>query len=224
MPSSYRTGPALVMLTVVVALTACAPGSRPVAGGYTPIADISGLELDESQAPALIYVRPRAASFASYNRFIIDPVRIDYRDPTMAELEPEEVEQLQDRFRDAVIKELRDGGYKVGTRSEAGTIRISFTISNLKAPRSGGAVNIGAMAAGTAVGLPMVFVLSVGEVTIEGVFRDALANRVDAVAVDRSAGSRVLNKSPWSTWADVEATFDIWAKGIREAVDEAHGK
>jgi hypothetical protein len=67
-------------------------------------------------------------------------------------------------------------------------------------------------------------VLSVGEVTIEGVFLDALANRIDAVAVDRSAGSRVLNKSPWSTWADVEATFDIWAKGIREAVDEAHGK
>ena len=66
--------------------------------------------------------------------------------------------------------------------------------------------------------------LSVGEVTIEGVFIDAPTNRIEAVAVDRSAGSRLLNKSPWSTWADVDATFDIWAKGIRESIDEAHGK
>ena len=94
MTYSYRTGPAMVMLTVLVAFTACAPGSKPVAGDYAPIADTSGLELDESQAPALVYVRPGAASFASYNRFIIDPVLIDYRDPNMTELEPEDIEQL----------------------------------------------------------------------------------------------------------------------------------
>ncbi len=214
----------MLMLAVLVVLTACGPGSKTVAEDYAIIADISGLELDESQLPTLVYKRPGAPSFAVYERFIIDPVRIDYRDPNMSELKPEDIEQLQQRFSDAVIEELRDGGYEVGTRSQAGTMRISFTISGLKAPGLGGAANIGTMAASALVRLPGVFAVSVGEVTIEGVFRDALTNRIDAVAVDRSAGSRVFNESPWSTWSDVEATFDIWAKGIREAIDVAHGK
>ncbi len=51
-----------------------------------------------------------------------------------------------------------------------------------------------------------------------------LTNRIDAVVVDRSAGSRTLNAKPWSTWADVEGTFDKWAKGVREAIDKAHGR
>jgi hypothetical protein len=214
----------VAVLAGLVALTGCAPKMRGVPADYTPMASIEGLELDENQRPALIWVRPGAASFASYERFIIDPARIDYRDPDMAELSSENVAQLQDRFQDALVEQLQDGGYEVGTKSQAGTMRISFTISGLKARRSGGAINVGAMAAGGAVGLPVIFVLSVGEVTIEGVFRDALTNRIEAVAVDRTAGSKVLNKSPWSTWSDVEETFDIWARGIREAIDEAHGR
>jgi len=97
----------------------------------------------------------------------------------------------------------------------------SFTISGLKAHDLGGAANVGAMAAAAVVKLPWVFAISVGEVTIEGEFRDAATNRLDAVAIDTLAGSRVLNTSPWSTWADVEATFDVWAKGIREEIDSA---
>jgi hypothetical protein len=185
------------------------------------MADTSELELDESQAPALIYVRPGAPPLGTYDRFIIDPIRIDYRDPAMEELDPEHVAELQQRFRDAVIDELRDGGYEVCTRSEPGTMRISFTMSGLKAHDLGGAANVGAMAAATVVKLPWIFAISVGEVTIEGEFRDAATNRLDAVAVDTSAGSRVLNTSPWSTWADVEATFDVWAKGIREEIGSA---
>jgi hypothetical protein len=56
------------------------------------------------------------------------------------------------------------------------------------------------------------------------VFREALTNRIDVVAIDRSQGSRVLNARPWSTWADVKGTFNVWAKGIRESIDEAHGQ
>ena len=119
----------VAMLAGLVALTGCAPKSRKVAVDYTPMASIEGLELDESQGPALIWVRPGAASFASYDRFIIDPARIDYRDPNMAELSPEDVAKLQERFQDALVKQLRDGGYEVGTKSLAGTMRISFTIS-----------------------------------------------------------------------------------------------
>ncbi len=103
-----------MLIFVLVALTACSPRSKTVSEDYATIADVSGLELDESQLPALVYIRPGWPSFAAYNRFIIDPVRIDYRDPNMKELEPEDSAQLEQRFRDAVIEELRDGATRSG--------------------------------------------------------------------------------------------------------------
>ncbi len=142
----------------------------------------------------------------------------------MEELDAEQVGKMQQYFRNAIIKELSEAGYEIGTRSQANTMRTSLTISNLKAWDGGGAANVAAIAAGAVVRLPMVFAVSVREVTVEGVFREALTNRIDAVVVDHSKGSRVFNSKPWSTWADVEGTFDKWVKGIREAIDKAHGR
>ena len=197
---------------LLVALTACGPTSQTIKGA-TINADIAGLEQDKSQEPTLVFKRPGAPTLKDYNRFIIDPVTVDYSDPKMKELEPEDIGRMQEYFRNAMVKELRDGGYKVGTRSEANTLRISLNISGLKAPSA--IPNVVAALAPIAV--------SVGEVTVKGVFREALNNRIDAVVVDRSQGSRVLNATPWSTWSDVEMAFDNWAEGIRKAIDEAHG-
>ncbi len=213
----------MLLLIVLLALTGCGPTAKMVKDDAI-IADISGLELDESQAPALIYRRPGAPTLAAYNRFIIDPVQIHYNDPNMKELDPEKLAEMQKYFQTAMIEELREAGYEVGTRSQANTMRISLTISGLKAWSGGGAANIAAMAAPAAMGVPQVVAVSVGEVTVEGVFRESLSNRIDGVAVERTRGSRLFNDSPWSTWADVRSTFDNWAKGFRKAVDEAHGR
>ena len=210
----YKISPIILMLTVLAALTACGPKSLAVKEDHAFSVDISGLELDKSEAPGIVYKRPGAPDLGAYNRFIIDPAQITYTDPRMKELSPEQVGRMMQYLRDSVINELRDAGYEVGTRSQAGTMRISFTISGLKAPT--------ALPNVTAALAP--FAVSVGEVTVEGVFREALTNRIDAVAVTRTRGSRVLNPKPWSTWADVEATFDNWANGFREAVDKAHGR
>ena len=211
MKDVYKVG--LITLMALVVMTACAPRST-VVQDYAPTVDISGLELDESQLPTILYTRPGAPGLGDYNRFIIDPVQVIYDDPKMKELSPEQVGRMQQYLRDAVIKELRDGGYEVGTRSQAETLRISFTISGLQAPTAAG--NVTAAVAAVSV--------SVGAVTVEGVFREALTNRIDAVAVSRSQGARMFNPKPWSTWAAVESAFDIWAKGIREAVDKAHAQ
>ncbi|MBN4077945.1 DUF3313 domain-containing protein [Nitrospina gracilis] len=219
----YRVGPIILILVLFSSLTACGPTSKKVES-YSLPGHLSGLELDKSQEPALVYRRPGSPTFAAYNRFIIDPVKVDYTDSKMKELDPEQLGKMQQYFQKAMIKELREGGYEVGTRSQAGTMRISLRISNLKAWGGGGASNVAAIAAGMALQVPMIFAISVGEVTVEGVFRDSLTNRIDAVAIDHSQGSRVFNKKPWSTWADVEETFDKWAEGVREAIDKAHGR
>ena len=223
MNDAYKVSTITLMLMVLVVISACAPKAIPVQG-YEPTVDISGLELDKSQSPTIVYARPGAPGLGDYNRFIIDPVQVIYKDPKMKELSPEQVGRMTQYLRDAMINELRDAGYDIGTRSQAGTMRISFTISGFKAPSGGGAANIGTIGTGAVVGLPVIFAVSVGEVTVEGVFREALTNRIDGVAVSRTRGARTLNPSPWSTWADVEKSFDVWAKGFREAVDKAHNQ
>jgi len=212
-----------LMLMVLVLISACAPKNIPVQG-YEPTVDLSGLEHDKSQGPHIAYIRPGAPGLGDYNRFIIDPVTVIYKDPKMKELSPEQVGRMQQYLRDAMIEELRDAGYEVGTKSRAGTMRISFTISGLKASGGGGAANVGTIGTGAVVNVPVIFAVSVGEVTVEWVFRDALTHRIDGVAVTRARGARTLNPSPWSTWADVEKSFDVWAKGFREAIDKAHAK
>ncbi len=184
----YRVRFAMLILIVLVAVAACAP-TRKTVQDYDIVADLSGLELDKSYDPVLVYIRPGAPSFEAYNRFIIDHVQVNYTDPKMKELSPEQVGEMQQHFRSAIIKELREAGFEVGTRTQAKTMRISMTISGLKAPTA--APNI------SAAMVP--FVVNVGEVTVEGVFREALTNRIDAVAVERSRGTRTLNPSPWST-------------------------
>ena len=223
MNNVYKVSTITLMLMVLVVFTACAPKGIPVQG-YEPTVDLSGLELDKSQSPTIVYARPGAPGLDDYNRFIIDPVVFIYTDPKMKELSPEQVGRMTQYLRDAMINELRDAGYDIGTKSQAGTMRISFTISGFKAPSGGGAANIGTIGAGAAVGLPVIFAVSVGEVTVEWVFREAITHRIDGVAVTRARGARTLNPSPWSTWADVEKSFDEWAKGFREAVDKAHAK
>ena len=203
----------LLVLMVLASISACATKSVTVEG-YETTVDVSGLEHDKSQSPTIVYRRPGAPGLGEYNRFIIDPVMVIYNDPKMKELSPEQVGRMTQYLRDAMINELRDAGYEVGTKSQAGTMRISFTITGLKAPSAIG--NVTAALAPIAV--------SVGDVTVEWVLREALTHRIDAVAVTRARGSYVLNPTPWSTWADVERTFDDWAKGLREAVDKAHAQ
>lgn len=200
----------LISLTVIVG---CAPAIKNI-GDYQIVADTSGLELDETQSPTLIFLRPGAPGLEAYDRFIVDTVQVSYTDPQMKEIPTERVGEMQQYLRDAIIRELREGGFKVGTRTEPKTLRISITVSDLRAPSA--AANV------TAAVVPIAW--SVGQVTVEAVFREAVTDRIDAVVVERSQGSRGFNPSPWSTWADVTATFDRWAKGIREAAEEAHGR
>ena len=209
---------------LMLVLAACGPGAV-VYDDHQYTVDVTGLERDDSAAPTIIYRRPDAPRLNAYNRFIIDPVKITSDDPALEDMAEEDVQRMQTYLREAVIRELRNGGYEVGTTPQAGTMRISFTLSGLKASKSGGAVNAATMAAGIAIGLPIgIYSINVGEVTVEGVFRDALTNQIDAVAVAHSEGSKVFNKEFWSTWADVEETFDDWAEGFRKTVEEAHGR
>lgn len=203
----------ITLLTLVV-VSGCAQVSKEVS--HSAVAtNVSGLVLDSSQKPSLVYKRVGAPTLAEYKRFIIDPIVIDYKDPAMKDIPAEDIAEMQAYFHKVMSEELTEAGYKVVTRSTENTLRISFIISDLKVPTA--ATNV-------SVFLVPGLQTSVGEVTVEAVFKDAFSNTINAVVVESSRGSYMFNKKPWSTWADVESAFDNWAVGFREAVDNAHSK
>lgn len=202
----------LLLVITAISLSACGTVSKSIDKNALT-SDISGLVQDESAKPTLLFKRPGAPTLASYNSFIVDPVRISYRDPSTQKIASEDLSRMQRYFREAVTSELREAGFNVTNQPGPQTMRISFTLSGIKAPSA--AANI--------VGVLAPVALSVGEVTVEATFAETQTNRIDAVVIDRSQGSRVLNAKPWSTWADIESTFDRWAKGIAHAVRKSHG-
>jgi hypothetical protein len=212
-------------LGLVLAMLAVGCQARPVSrelGDYTPATSLRGLRLDPSQKPALVYKRPGAPGFDTYDKYIVGPITIDYRDPDMEEIPEETILKLKELFYNAIVTELREAGYTTGTKTTPDSMRMEFILSGFRASKGGSGLNAASKIAGSLVGMPMLVKVSTGEITIEGVFVDAYERRIDAVAVDRAAGARVFNGASISTWADVEGAFERWAKGIREAIDAAH--
>jgi hypothetical protein len=198
-----------ILVLVVTVLSACGAVETKVENHLFKT-DISGLELDKSAEPTVLYRRKNAPDITTYNSFIVDPVTIDYRDPDMKEIAPEDLEKMQNYFQERVSTKLKEAGYTITDHPGAGTMRISFILSGIAAPSAGANV----------VGVLLPVAVNVGKVTVEAAFRESKSNRVDAVAIGQARGSRVLNPAPWSTWADVESIFDRWAEGLVEAVNK----
>lgn len=203
------------ILGMIMTLTfvSCGSSSKTVKD-YKATTNLSGLVEDNSQDPTILYIRPNAPSLAEYNSFIIGSITLDPRDKTAKKLKPKDLTRILTNFRENLTKELKKSGYTVTDSPGEKTMEISFVLSGLKATK----------AAANTLSVLLPVALSVGGVTVEGTFRESVSNRIDAVAIARSEGSRVLNTSPWSKWADVESSLNKWAKGIAESIDKAHGK
>ena len=201
----------LLTFVALLNLTACGSTSKQIKH-HTFTTDISGMVKDESATPTLLYNRPDAPTLASYEHFIVDPVRINYNEPNARKIKQADLARMQHYFREQVSNELRKAGYPISNIPGPNTLRITFTLSGIKAPS----------ALLNTVGVIAPVALSVGEVTVEAAFSNSQSEQIDAVVIDRSQGSRVFNAKPWSTWADIESTFDHWAEGIADAVKKSH--
>lgn len=172
-------------------------------------ADITGLVL-KANSPSLIYSRPGAKSLSEYKQFFIDPIKVKYINENEKKLDKKQIKKLQEYFHTSMVTKLKDNGYIVVKTIIPNTMRISFTISGIKAPNP--VVNVISVLAPIAP--------SVGEVTVEGKFINTTSNQIDAVVVNKSQGSKVLNTTPWSTWADIESSFDQWSEGIVKSINK----
>jgi hypothetical protein len=210
--SLLKTTKFLVVFTLTIFITSCAQVSQ-VADPKTISVNLSGLTLDPSQAPTIVYKREGATTLANYKKFILDPLSIDYKDPKLKDISSSEIKHIQNYFTEIITQELVNGGYKLVTRSAPDVLRMTFSIKELKAP-----------SASTNVSMLLIPGLStsVGEVTIQAVFTESHTNIINAVVLESSRGSYMFNANPLTTVSDVEVAFDNWAKGLRKAIDKAH--
>jgi hypothetical protein len=91
-------------------------------------------------------------------------------------------------------------------------LKISLALSDLRAPVS--------LSSETATAIDKHFEL--GGVTIFAAFSHAKTESVVAVVMKRSSGKSMLMDSHTSSFSDIEAAMDSWAKNVSLAVVEAH--
>lgn len=192
----------LSMLTALL-LTACSTKDKPVQS-HVFHSNTYGLKLKQ-ESPAIVFVRPNAKPLSSYKYFMIDPIKVDYNDPTVKKLSPQKIKKLQNYFYNSITNHLKEANYKIVKKVQPNTMEISFVLSGIKAPEQTTPKLISAI-------LPIA--IKVGEVKIEASFKNTNTNQLDAIVINRSQGSKILNNSPWSTWADIENSFDRWAEGL----------
>ena len=195
-----------ILLTSLVLFSACA-SKDAVVEKYQFKTDTTGLKL-QSSSPTLIFVRPNAKEISSYSQFMIAPIKVDYNDPSVRKLSGKQIKKLQEYFHNSLVKKFKEQKITITNSLKPNTMKISFIISGIKAPSA--SANIVSIVAPIA--------LSVGEVTVEASFINTDTNSIDAVVVNKSQGSKVLNTTPWSTWADIESSFDQWAEGIANSI------
>jgi len=197
----------LLFSTLTCALAACTTVNKPVKNHASNF-DLSQLRKSESKSSSLVYSNPDSPVLSSYKSFIIDPVIVNESAPSIKKLKESTVADMKQHLYDSVIAELRAGGHRVVSTASEETLRISFTISDLKVPSA--LMNVSNFFIPVSA--------SVGDVTVETVFRDSKSDQINTISVARAAGSRILNTSPWSTKSDIKAVFEKWAKSISEAL------
>lgn len=205
-----------VLPTLLVIFSSLIGCSRSVSISNSPLlsADLSELQQDKSQLPTLVFIRPGVPDLSHYRAFIVDDVRFRYLENTPHKVSPKTIAFAQQYFRKALVDALLAGGYEVRDTPAVNTLRISLAIADLEMP-----LGVSPEMA-TALGQR----IEVGSVTIMAAFTEAVSLRIDAVVMEQARGRSLLTDKPWSNTADIESAFDLWAQGIRSAIDSANAR
>lgn len=209
-----------VCLALALALCACAvtrETGRAVASGF--LSDYTILRAGGDGEPQLFYARPDEA-FSGYRAVLIDSVTI-WRSDSTSKLSSEDQRSLADRLYVALHEELGKS-FAIADAPASRTLRLRAAITEVKGARVVGntvtSVLPPARVATTVAGLATNTQVFVGKAAIEVELRDSLSNELLAAAVDERAGQKTV-RGVGGTWAQVEAAFDSWAKGIRSWLD-----
>jgi hypothetical protein len=187
---------------------------------YQTTSSIEGLIEDRSNYPSLLFVRPDVPEIGAYDRFIVGDVQILLTDSDAMKVPSRDLKYMANYLKVAIRYELSKAGYSVGAGYAKSALRMEFVISGLEIV--GDRIHEDQIKVNERSEGAWLNSLRVSSLVVEGAFINAKSNRIDAVAVSETKPRRFEDARWWSTWEDIEESLDVWAVGIREAVDRTH--
>ncbi len=204
-------GTGLLAVVLAVLLAGCAAGPPPVSGF---LGDYSGFQADPKDKSLLYYEAP-GIDWGKYTKLMIDPVMVYYHPKAKHRgIRPEELKTLTDEFRRLAIEAVKDA-YPVVDGPGPDVLRVRAAITNLVP-----ADPLLNAATTAAIGVPV----DIGKAAMEAEFLDSVTGRRLAAVIDRKSGSVVRVWQGFTRWSHVRHAFKQWAKELRRALDEAHGR
>ena len=190
-------------------LTAC--GTRGTDVSDAPLTSVAGLQPLADTEASRVWVRPDR-NLSKYNRVLVRPVKLVFRDPEMRDIEGSALRDIASYCRDAVLEAIADR-YAIAPYPTPDTLILEPSITGLD--KGGGLINAASIALAK-------ISIDVGSIAMEAVLRDGATNTVLVVAQDRRQGRRILNaKGVLDSWADVKSACREWGQLFRDRLDQA---
>ncbi len=168
-------------------------------------------KLEEIAENRLVY---DSGNLGNYSKFIIDSVLMLYHHPEKRIFTDEELEDLRTHFETKVREALiKDDGYQIVEVVGPETAKLRIGITGVD--DTIGALNITIYTKITGAGL--------GGAAMEGEIVDSVTGEQIAAVIRWGSGSRIL-RAGFTHTGDAKILMDRWAKGLRERIDEAHGR
>ena len=230
-----RWGLASCLLLLAVAPLAACESQSPVSDptvkveGVTPsgfLEDYSILRQGGEGEASLVYWNSYA-SFAGYNKVVVDPVTIWLASGSrLKDVAPAERQQLANEFHSALVEELaRD--FDVVNEPGPQTLRVRIALTDAVAseptldtistyiPQARLLQTVLTMDSDTAG--------FVGEASAEGEVRDSETGVLLAAGVDRRAGTKAIGDDTFDSWGDARRAFDAWAEQFSDNLRKRRG-
>jgi len=188
------------------------------------LGDYSMLKEGEGKEAQLVYVKP-GLNLAKYKKVYIAPITIMKTEGSdVADLDPEDMQRLADYLYMALYGQLSQD-YTIVSTPGADVLKLRAAITEARGTK--------VILNSVTTSVPQVRTVSyfsgwatntsvfVGKAGIEGEISDSRSGERLMAAVDERVGGKTLRGL--GKWSDVEAAFDLWAKRLRERLQELGG-
>jgi hypothetical protein len=149
------------------------------------------------------FVSPELRTYSSY---MVDPVQIRAKRENVS---PEQRAEVALYMRDALIRVLREGGYKVVTEPGPNVARFRTAITDIQDAKW--YLNVHPASKFTGAGR--------AGASMEAEIIDSVTG-VQLAAAIRSGIGKQFELNPFSTLDDVKSVIDVWAQGAAERLKE----
>jgi len=219
----FRTLLAPMLLLCAAALAGCASTRPAMPDEWDGLVRQPGTRLNA------VFVKPDA-EIVAYRNVLLDPVEVSFArnwDPNrggrsqVGRLNASDMQAIQtglaELFRETFRAELARGGYQLVDETGPDTLRVTASIVDLyvTAPDT--------MSAGRS----RTYTANSGRMTLVAELRDSVTGEILARAVDarsgRSTGAWDITNRATNT-NDARRAMGIWARALREALDEMYGR